>query len=124
MRNFSATRGFGMLGLVGFIALMAAIGAALTVSTLRSVRGSIAGINKLQVLAAAEGAAVLVATGEAATSSTVTVGDCTVAITPADDGGTSAVLLQTNLAVAGRAIYGRQFIARPMESSYIVEVLP
>lgn len=87
-------RGFGMLGLSAMILVIVGLCAAVSVRSMYSARGSIRGIHSLQLQAAAEGAAVLLATGDVTASSTITIGSCSVVIVP--DGASSAADASTS----------------------------
>lgn len=118
---YSRKRGFGLLGLMGLIALLATLCAAVSISSMRSATGSLRGIQRLQTQAAAEGAAVLLATGDAASSGTIQIGEAQVLITPetaagettATETATSATAsrLAVTLTAGDRVIFTRSFRA-------------
>ncbi len=134
----SQKRGFGMLGLLSLIALLATLCAAVSISSMRSATGSLRGLQRLQTQAAAEGAAVLLATGDAASSGTIKVGDVHVLITPETTTGavetttsqsvTSATVsrLAVSLRAGERVTYSRNFLVRfaPDSGAISVEALP
>ena len=123
--SFSSTnKGFGLVGLTAFILLIGTLCTIVSVSSLRSTQGSVRGINKLQTLAAAEGAAVLLAAGEAETSSSVRIGNCMVNILPADGSSTGSAILFTDLHVAGKVMFTRKYQATLQGNRPVLEVLP
>lgn len=124
MRMTSANRGFGLVGLLAFVLVIGTLCTALSVSSLRGTQGSIAGINKLQTLAAAEGAVALLAAGEAQTSSSVRLGNCVVNIRPTDDNSTGSAILSTDLHVAGKVMFNRKYRATLQGQRPALEVLP
>jgi len=125
----SQTAGFGMLGLLSFIALMAMLTAAVSISTMRSALGSSRMVERVQVQAAAEGAAVLLAAGDVTSSSTIQIGDCDISITPiaeADQATTAAVAsarLESQLVVRGRARYTRAWKVTLPPAQIVMEPL-
>lgn len=129
-----------MLGLMALIVLLATLCAAVSISSMRSATGSLRGIQRLQTQAAAEGAAVLLATGDAPTSGTMQIGEAEVMIMPemtdADStttatdsaGATSRTLsrLTVSLTAGDRVIYTRNFRAAVSSPTggVTVEALP
>ena len=117
-------KGFGLVGLTAFVLVIGMLCTILSVSSLRSTQGSIRGINKLQTLAAAEGAAVLLASGEAETSSSVRIGNCVVHIQAADENSTGSAILSTDLQVKGKVMFTRKYQATLQGNRPMLEVLP
>lgn len=135
---FSHRRGFGMLGLMSLIVLLGMLTAAVSISSMRSATGSLRGIQRLQTQAAAEGAAVLLATNDAPSSGTIQIGEARVLITPepvGTDGATTATETATSatashllvsLTAGDRVIYTRNFrsVVLPPPGGVSVEALP
>jgi len=116
-----------MLGLISFIALMAVLTASVSISSMRSALGSSKVVERMQVQAAAEGAAVLLAAGDLPTSSTINIGDCAISITPtagADQATTATVAsarLESKLMVRGQARYMRAWNVTLPPASLVME---
>lgn len=138
MITTSPRRGVGMLGLLSLIALLGTLCAAVSISSMRSATGSLRGIQRLQTQSAAEGAAVLLSTGDAPTSGAVQLGEARVNITPetafadasttSTDAATSATFsrLSVSLSAGNRIVYTRNFRATAGASGHniTVEALP
>lgn len=119
-------RGFGMLGLVALIALLGTLCAAASVASMRSATGSVRGIQRLRAQAAAEGAAVLLAAGEAPTSGTLMIGDCHIAIAAEDatTSSTAAAHVTVELLAGTRTVFSRNYRATSDGSGAKLKVLP
>lgn len=121
MITISGRHGFGMLGLISLIALLGTLCAAVSISSMRTATGSLRGIQRLQIQAAAEGAAVLLSTGDAPTSGVLQMGETSVTIIPegavtdasasTTETATSATLsrLSVSLSAGNRIVYSRSF---------------
>ena len=124
MIHSTSNKGFGLVGLTAFILAIGTLCTILSVSSLRSTQGSVRGINKLQTLAAAEGAAVLLAAGEAETSSSVRIGNCVVNIQAADENSTGSAILSTDPHVKGKVMFTRKYQSTLQGNRPVLEVLP
>ena len=119
----SRERGFGILGLMGMILLVGTLCAAAAMASTRSAAGSIKGVQRLQIQAAAEGAAVMIRQ-EAMTSGTLEIGECRVAVSPAADGSTQSLHMIVDLQSGPRTVHSRRYQAHVYDDRTIVEKMP
>lgn len=118
----SRERGFGILGLMGMILLVGTLCAAAAMASTRSAAGSIKGIQRLQIQAAAEGAAVMIRQN-AMTSGSLEIGECRVAVSPAD-GSTQSLQMIVDLQAGPRTVHSRRYQAHVYDDRAIVEMMP